>query len=69
MKTSHEIVNCFSNLIKAAKQIHKNATPLKSLDFPEAYEVSAFDMENLGNALYQVGELFIKAEKRRINNE
>lgn len=62
MEVSLEVMNHFCNLTKIARQLHEEATPIKSLDEPKFYEVSASDIKDLGDAIQLLGEAILMAE-------
>ena len=64
MEVSSTIMNHFCNLTKIARQLHEEATPIKSLDEPKLYEVSASDVGDLGDALQLLGEQILMEDEK-----
>lgn len=64
MEVSPTVMNRFCNLTKIARQLHEEATPIKSLDEPKLYEVSASDIGDLGKALQLLGEQVLMEDEK-----
>ena len=64
MEVSPTVMNRFCNLTKIARQLHEEATPIKSLDEPKLYEVPASDIGDLGNALQLLGEQVLMEDEK-----
>jgi hypothetical protein len=64
MEVSPTVMNRFCNLTKIARQLHEEATPIKSLDEPKLYEVPASDIGDLGNALQLLGEQILMEDEK-----
>ena len=56
MKIPIRVVNHIRRVIKIAREIHEEATPIGTLDDPEEYAISTPSIEELGSALLHLKE-------------